>query len=152
LRLVTQQNLQRQREEHVELFANLATPVECLLAWLHHSVQELRRSPHYDYHVLREQYPECWGLIQEHLYLYSYPLMTQLLQEGIREGQFRSDLDPGMIAHIMLAQMNLLLNEVYFPPDQTNQAEIYRNIFPPYVRGLCTIEGLRVVSMHFDRL
>jgi AcrR family transcriptional regulator len=152
LRLTTQQNLQRQREEHDELFVNLATPVECLLAWLHHSLQELRRSPHYDYQVLRDQFPECWGLIQEHLYVYSFPLLTRLLQEGIQEGQFRSDLEPGMIAHIMMAQMNLILNEAYFPPDYVNQADIYRSMFAPYVRGLCTVEGLRLVTLHFERM
>lgn len=150
LRLVMQQSIQRQRQEHEELMANLATPVECLLALLHHSIQELRRSPNYDYQVLRNQYPESWALIQEHLYVYSYPLLTRLLQEGIQEGQFRADLDPGTVAHIMMAQMNLVMNEAYFPPDYTNQADVYRSMFGPYVRGLCTVEGLRLVTLHFN--
>jgi AcrR family transcriptional regulator len=152
LYLVVQRNLQRQRQEHDELLANLATPVECLLALLHHSLQELRRSPHYDYHVLRDQYFEAWSLIQDHLYDYSLPLLTRLLQEGIQEGQFRSDLDVHMVVRIMLAQLNLVLNETYFPPEHTNQADVYRNMFAPYVRGLCTIEGLRMVTYHFNRM
>lgn len=150
--LVIRRNLQRQRLEHDELLANLATPVECVLALLHHSLYELRRSPHYDYQVLREQYPESWNLIQEYLYGYSLPLLTNLLQEGIREGQFRADLEVGMTVHIMLAQLNLVLNEQYFPPEHTNQAEVYRNMFAPYVRGLCTVEGLRLVASHFERM
>ncbi|HEX8427405.1 hypothetical protein [Hymenobacter sp.] len=60
---VIRRNLTRQRHEHDELFANLGTPVECLLALLHHSLHELRRSPHYDYHVMREQYPQAWNTI-----------------------------------------------------------------------------------------
>ncbi|SNC76841.1 hypothetical protein SAMN06265337_3589 [Hymenobacter gelipurpurascens] len=152
LYLVIQRNLQRQRQEHDELLANLATPVECILALLHHSLQELRRSPHYDYQVLRQQYPDCWVLIQDYLYDYSLPLLTRLLREGMREGQFRSDLDVGMVVHIMLAQLNLVLNEEYFPPEHTNQADVYRNMFAPYVRGLCTVEGLRMVASHFDRM
>jgi AcrR family transcriptional regulator len=150
--LVIQRNLQRQRQEHDELLANLATPVECLLALLHHSLHELRRSPHYDYHVLREQYHDSWSLIQDYLYDYSLPLLTRLLQEGIQEGQFRSDLDVQMVVRIMLAQLNLVLNETYFPPDHTNQADVYRNMFAPYVRGLCTVDGLRIVSYHFERM
>jgi AcrR family transcriptional regulator len=152
LYLVIRRNLQRQRQEHDELLPNLATPVECLLALLHHSVQELRRSPHYDYQVLREKYPATWNLIQEHLYEYSLPLLTRLLREGIREGEFRADLEVGLIVPIMVAQLNLVLNEQYFPPDHTNQADVFRNMFGPYVRGLCTIEGLRLVNSHFERI
>jgi hypothetical protein len=57
-----------------------------------------------------------------------------------------------MVVRIMLAQLNLVLNETYFPPDHTNQADVYRNMFAPYVRGLCTVDGLRIVSYHFERM
>lgn len=152
LHQVTQRNLRRQRAEHDELFANLATPVECLLALLHHSLHELRNSPHHDYHVMREQYPDSWALIQEYLYDYASPLLTRLLQAGVQEGQFRAGLDAPLISHIILAQFNLLLNENFFPPDQINQAEVYRNIFFYYVRGLCTDAGARLAAQHFARL
>lgn len=149
---VCRYNMQRQQHEHTELFANLGTPVECLLALLHHSLQELRRSPHYDYHLLREQYPVVWNAIQEFLQQYSYPLLTRLLQEGIIEGQFRADLNAPFIARIMLAQFSLVVNEDLFPPDTTNLADVYRNIFFYYVRGLCTDEGVRLAISHFNRM
>ncbi|WP_157530827.1 hypothetical protein [Hymenobacter norwichensis] len=149
---VVQRNITRQQHEHAELFANLGTPIECLLALLHHSLQELRRSPHYDYHVMREQYPQAWDTMQDFLEQYSYPLLTRLLQEGIIEGQLRADLNASFIARIMLAQFGLILNEDIFPPDHTNQADVYRNIFFYYVRGLCTEEGARLATTHFARM
>lgn len=153
--LVTQvirRNLERQRYEHDQLFGNLGTPVECLLALLHHSLHELRRSPHYDYHVMRDQYPQAWNAIQDYLEQYSYPLLTRLLQEGIIEGQFRADLNAPFIARIMLAQFSLVVNEQLFPPDYNNLADVYRNIFFYYVRGLCTEEGARLATTHFLRM
>ena len=152
LHSVTQRNLRRQRQEHEQLFANLATPAECLVALLRHSLHELRNSPHHDYPVMRERFPDSWNLIQEHLQTYSRPLLCRLLEGGIRQGQFRADLNPGFIAHIILAQFSLVLNEQFFPPDSFSQAETYRNIFAPYVRGLCTTAGLQVVTGHFERL
>lgn len=149
---VVQRSIMRQRHEHAELFANLGTPIECLLALLHHSLHELRRSPNYDYHVMREHYPQAWDAMQDYLQLYSYPLLTRLLQEGIIEGQLRADLDAPFIARIMLAQFGLILNEDVFPPDSTNQADLYRNIFFYYVRGLCTEDGIRLATSHFTRM
>lgn len=149
---VTQRNLARQQQEHAQLFANLATPAECLLALLHHSLHELRRSPHHDYHIMRQRYPAAWALIQDYLTTYSRPLLVRLLQEGIREGQFRADVDARAIAHVILAQFSLVLNEEFFPPDQVNLADVYRNILTPYVRGLCTTAGLRLVAPLFERM
>ncbi|WP_426489754.1 TetR/AcrR family transcriptional regulator [Hymenobacter sp. 102] len=152
LHAVTQRNLSRQRQEHDQLLANLATPAECLLALLHHSLQELRRSPHHDYHVMRERFPESWSLIQEYLTAYTQPLLVRLLQEGIQEGQFRADLDARATAHILLALFGLVVNEQYFPTEYFNLADVYRNVCGPYVRGLCTTAGLRLVGPLFDRM
>ena len=148
---VTRHNLARQRHEHQELFSNLATPIECLLALLHHSVQELRNS-HHEYHVVREQMPLVWAAMQEYMHEYAYPLLTRLIQEGIQEGQLRAALDAPFIARIIVAQFSLVLNETYFPPEHTSLADVYRNIFFPYVRGRCTEEGMRLTAVHFGKM
>lgn len=149
---VTEHNLARQRQEHSELFTNLDTPAECLVSLLHYSLNELRQAPHYDYHIMRTQYPLAWQLISEHLRDYTGALLVRLLQGGISQGQFRAHLDAHLIAHILLAQFSLVLNEELFPPDESNLALVYRNIFEPYVRGLCTPAGLQATSIHFERL
>lgn len=148
---VTRHNLARQRHELEELFANLATPVECLLAMLHHSLHELRRS-HHDYHVVREQYPLVWAAMQEYLQEFGFPVLTRLIRESVQEGQLLASLDAPFIARIILAQFSLVLDEQHFPPDHTNLGDVYRNIFFPYVRGLCTEEGMRLTAPHFARM
>lgn len=148
---VTRYNLARQRQEHTELFAHLGTPIECLLALLHHNLQEMRRAPYYDYHVLRDICPQAWDTIQEHVQDYAFPLLVRLLQESITEGHLRADLDPAFIARIMVAQFSIITNEALFPPDHTNLAELYRSIYFYYVRGLCTEEGARLTSVHFSK-
>ncbi|GAB3230640.1 hypothetical protein GCM10027346_16450 [Hymenobacter seoulensis] len=150
--LVTQRNTNRQRQEHEQLFAHLATPLECLLGLLNHSLQELRLAPNYDYHVVREQYPEAWKLMQDYINGYSFPLLTRLIEASVQEGYLRADLNPRLIAHILLSQFSMLLNDQLFPPAQTNLAEVYRNLFFPYVRGLCTEAGLQLAAHHFAKL
>ncbi|RFP64895.1 TetR/AcrR family transcriptional regulator [Hymenobacter lapidiphilus] len=148
---VTEHNLARQRQEHAELFANLDTPAECLVGLLRYDMNELRQAPHYDYHIMRTQFPRAWQLIDEHLHTYARPLLVRLLQGGIDQGQFRASLDASLIAHIILAQFSLVLNEQLFPPDELDLSLIYHNIFTPYVRGLCTPAGLHAVATHFER-
>ena len=149
---VTRRNLERQRREHAELFANLSSPVECLVALARHGLHELRRSPHYDYYVIRTDYPLAWQAFQEHFYDYTCPLIKRLVHEGIAEGLFRAELEPALVARILLAQLNLVLNETYFPPDHINLADVYFHVFSPYIRGLCTPAGLRLAAPLFERM
>ena len=51
-----------------------------------------------------------------------------------------------------MEQLNLLLNLPVFPPDRFNTAEVFRNIFLYYIRGICTDEGARIAAEHFARL
>lgn len=148
---VVESNLARQRQEHAELFANLDTPAECLVGLLRYSMNELRQAAHYDYHIMRTQFPQAWQLIEGQLHHYTRPLLVRLLQGGIDQGQLRASLDAGLIAHIILAQFSLVLNEHLFPPDESDLPVVYHNIFAPYVRGLCTPAGLGAVSSHFER-
>ncbi|UYZ62266.1 hypothetical protein [Hymenobacter weizhouensis] len=145
-------DLERQRREHAELFAHLPTPAECLVALVRHSLYEIRHSPHFDYYIVRTQYPVAWQALQEHFYDYTCPLIERLVRDGVAEGQFRADLDAALVAHILLAQLNLVLNETYFPPDHTNLADAYYHVFAPYVRGLCTPAGLRLAAPLFERM
>lgn len=152
LTAVLERNMQRQQREQAQLLSNLATPVEGLVALLRHGLHELRRSPHFDYDVVQAAYPTAWAVVQAHLHEYAGPLLKQLLREGIREGQFRADLDPELVSCTLLAQLDMLLNGAVFPPEQFNLADVYRTLFGSFIRGLCTPAGFRLVASHFDKL
>ena len=88
----------------------------------------------------------------EHLNSYSGPQLQQLLNDGIRNRLFRSDINIQLVTKILLEQLNMMLNPQVFPPDRFNMAEVFRSIFLYYIRGICTDEGARIAAEHFARL
>jgi AcrR family transcriptional regulator len=144
-------DLERQKREHTRLFAEYSTPVERLYALIQFGLNDMVGvAPEYIAEL--QEYPETWAVVMEHLHSYSAPQTQQLLNDGIRQRLFRSDINIQLVNKILLEQLNLLLNPQVFPPDRYNMAEVFRSIFLYYVRGLCTEEGARIAANHFAKL
>ena len=97
-------------------------------------------------------YPQAWDVMMEHLESYSAPQLQQLLNDGIRQQLFRSDINIRLVTKILMEQISLVINPQAFPPDQFNTGEVFRSVFLYYVRGICTSEGARLAANHFSKI
>lgn len=91
-------------------------------------------------------------MVQDHLAIYSTPQLHQLLNEGILQGLFRSDINIRLVTIIIIQQVNIAITPGIFPAGSFQAAEIFRSIFLYYIRGLCTEQGARLAAEHFARM
>ncbi|MBO2008276.1 TetR/AcrR family transcriptional regulator [Hymenobacter negativus] len=145
-------DMERQKREHVELYAQYFSAVERLYGLLQLGLRDLAAVPGQFYVDLQTGFPKTWEAVLEHLSSYSAPQLQQLLNDGIRSRLFRSDINIQLVTKILIEQLNLLLNPQVFPPDRYNMREVFRSIFLYYIRGICTDEGARIAAEHFARL
>lgn len=145
-------DIERQKRDHLKLYAEFSTAVERLYGLLQMGLRELVATPERFYADLQTDFPETWEAIMVHLASYSAPQLQQLLNDGIRSRLFRSDINIQLVTKILMEQLNMLLNPQVFPPDRYNMAEVFRSIFLYYIRGICTDEGARIAAEHFARL
>ena len=143
---------EQHKREHDELYARYPTAVERLYALLQMGLQRLALVPSTFYSEMQAEFPLAWDQLMGHLQSYSAPQLQQLLNDGIRNRLFRSDINIQLVTKILLEQTNMMLNPQVFPPDRFNMAEVFRSIFLYYIRGLCTDEGARIAADHFSRL
>ncbi|MBF9223277.1 TetR family transcriptional regulator [Hymenobacter ruricola] len=145
-------DMERQKREHVELFARFSTAVERLYGLLQLGLRDLAAVPGQFYIDLQTDFPKTWDAAMENVNTYSAPQLQQLLNDGIRARLFRSDINIQLVTKIIVEQLNMLLNPQVFPPDRYNMREVFRSIFLYYIRGICTEEGARIAAEHFARL
>jgi len=144
-------DLERQKRDHQRLYAHYPTPVERLYGLINYSIEDfLHISPGYLAELA--QYPVAWQTLQDHLTTYSTPQLHQLLNEGIRQGFFRSDINIQLVTIILIQQVNIVLTPGIFPAGSFQVAEIFRSIFLYYIRGLCTEAGAQLAAAHFARI
>ncbi|GAB2858653.1 hypothetical protein GCM10027044_18420 [Hymenobacter ruber] len=145
-------DMERQKREHVELFAQYSSAVERLYGLLQLGLRDLAAVPGQFYIDLQTGFPQTWEAAMENVNTYSAPQLQQLLNDGIRNRMFRSDINIQLVTKIIVEQLNMLLNPQVFPPDRYNMREVFRSIFLYYIRGICTDEGARIAAEHFARL
>ncbi|RTQ48472.1 TetR/AcrR family transcriptional regulator [Hymenobacter gummosus] len=150
---VTLYDIERQKREHHELFARVASPVGRLLSLLEMGIRDLRQvtAPSY-FPDLVQHYPEAWEAGQQHLNSYSYPQLHGLLNDGVVQKQLRGDINIGLVSKIIIEQLNMMLNEQIFPSSRYNIAEVFRSVYLYYFRGLCTEEGIQAAATYFARM
>ncbi|MFC6222065.1 TetR/AcrR family transcriptional regulator [Hymenobacter artigasi] len=145
-------DMERQKREHVALYAQYSSAVERLYGLLQLGLRDLAAVPGQYYGDLQTDFPLTWDAVMEHLNSYSAPQLQQLLNDGIRSRLFRSDINIQLVTKILIEQLNVMLNPQVFPPDRYNMREVFRSIFLYYIRGICTDEGARIAAEHFARL
>ncbi|GAC1383653.1 MAG: hypothetical protein NVSMB30_31100 [Hymenobacter sp.] len=145
-------DIERQKREHVALYAQFPSAVERLYALLRMGLRELAGVPSSFYADLQAGYPQAWSAMMDHMASYSSPQLQQLLNDGIRNRLFRLDINIQLVTKVLVEQANMLLNPLIFPPDRFNMSEVFRSIFLYYIRGICTDDGARIAAEHFARL
>ncbi|SFQ26251.1 hypothetical protein [Hymenobacter arizonensis] len=145
-------DIERQKREHAALYAQYPSAVERLYGLLQLGLRDLHTIPSTFYGDLQAAFPQAWEAVLEHLNTYSAPQLQQLLNDGIRNKLFRSDININLVTKILMEQLNMLLNPSVFPPERYNMAEVFRSIFLYYIRGICTDAGARIAAEHFARI
>ena len=145
-------DMERQKRAHVQLYAQYSSAVERLYGLLQLGLRDLSTIPSHFYAELQTGFPQAWNAAMDHLTSYSGPQLQQLLNDGIRNRLFRSDININLVSKILIEQINMMLNPQVFPPDRYNMAEVFRSIFLYYIRGICTEDGTRIAAEHFARL
>jgi len=145
-------DMERQKRDHVALYAKFPSAVERLYGLLQLGLRDLTAVPGQFYADLQTGFPQAWAAVLEHLASCSAPQLQQLLNEGIRNRLFRSDINIQLVTKVLMEQLNMMLNPQVFPPDRYNMSEVFRSIFLYYIRGICTDDGARIAAEHFARL
>ena len=76
---------------------------------------------------------------------------TGMLKRGVREGIFRKDLNIGMTDKCLFEVMRMSTDKEAFKTVDINKAEIFRDFYINYLRGICTPKGLEIIDYYTKR-
>jgi TetR/AcrR family transcriptional regulator, cholesterol catabolism regulator len=93
---------------------------------------------------LQKFHPKAWSLYNQHKSEVISQSVVQNISQGIKDGLFRSDLNPSVLARLRMAMMESGFNENIFPRDQFNFVEVQTQIFELFVYGMCTDKGRKL--------
>ena len=74
--------------------------------------------------------------------------MVRNLKQGIEEGNFRSEINPDIIAVARLVMIESSFNDQVFPKERFNFLEVNWQVFDFFVHGMCTDKGKKLYQKY----
>jgi AcrR family transcriptional regulator len=82
--------------------------------------------------------------------LKKYSAYYQILEKGIRQGFIRNDIRIELVDTFMQELISFIHNNERVNMLKPSEEDMRNNIFMPYIRGICTDEGLKLIHKYFD--
>jgi AcrR family transcriptional regulator len=73
---------------------------------------------------------------------------SEIIEQGIKEGIFRKDIDVEIINKCMLEVVRMSNDKEIFPPDDFLSKDVIRNVYINYLRGISTQKGLDLINFY----
>jgi hypothetical protein len=97
---------------------------------------------------VQKYYPEAWKMYNEYRFNFMLGLIKGNLENGVKEGYYRADLDTDIISKIYILAVEILLNQELFPIKQYTYLNIYREFLSYHLRGVVSPKGLKYLEGH----
>jgi TetR/AcrR family transcriptional regulator, cholesterol catabolism regulator len=90
---------------------------------------------------LQKYHPEIYRELRQNRDRLAYGVMLRNIRKGQREGLYRKDFRPELIARLYMAQMEAMFDQNLFPFPEWNLGEIYTQTFVYHIRGIASEKG-----------
>lgn len=94
---------------------------------------------------LQKYYRDSWQLLESLNRKHIYRIIRENLEWGIREGLYRDNLNPDIIAKLYVGKSALVVDEAHFPLSQYNRAELFRSLIAYHLCGIVSDKGREVM-------
>lgn len=142
--------IQMERDRGDQMAHAARHAVEELVMVANWSFQTFRQmSPSLIFEV-RKYYPQAWDLFEDFKSSYLSSKISENLRRGIYEGLFRSDLHIEIVTRMRLNQIDASLRDDLYPATRFDAAEVQRQLFDMYIRGLLTDRGREVLHQLYS--
>lgn len=103
-------------------------------------------NPNY-FEDVHKYFPQIWESSTQ----YSVRQTQILLQRGVDSGIFYKNIDTEICAKSVVFLIRAMLEEESFSSHITDRRKLTANVIYPYIRGICTSDGLEVIKYHFHQ-
>ena len=93
---------------------------------------------------LQKYHPKAWAVWQEYKQKCIYESVVRNLEQGIREGYYRPDINSEILAIVRMSIVEIAFNDKIFPQSRFKLAEVQMQIFDHFVFGLITEKGRKL--------
>jgi len=97
---------------------------------------------------MKKYYPRAWEKYKDYKHNVIYNSVIDNLKRGIREGLFRENINPEILAQLRIGEIELSFNKEFFPEDEFSLVEIHDQLFEHFTYGILSKEGVKLFETY----
>lgn len=106
-------------------------------------LKDLNSSVMYD---LEKYHPKAWGVFINHKRGYVKESIKNNLERGLKEGLYRNNLNPEIVAKLYSEKIDMLFDSELFPSDNFSFEEVYKEMMKYHLKGIVSKEGFKYLK------
>jgi len=131
-----------------EILNNSENLIEALIKIIKYNVNTLKLINPVFYFDVQKYYSELFELKIKKNSKRNLTRISDILNRGIQEKIFRSEINVEIVALLILEQFKMMGNQEIFPENKFSKVEIFENISVNFIRGIATENGLRLLEKY----
>ena len=143
---VMQSHLDKELTFIQEVSKNAGNAIEENVRMLTYMSKELQSFNSSVFFELQKYYPESYDLFNEYREKVSLPHILRNLERGIREGLYRGDMDPEIVARIYVYALDILIDQQRFPSKKYHFYILYKEFVNYHLSGILTPKGSKYLE------
>lgn len=145
---VSKVHLDQDKQEIHDIKKQTSNAIETLIEesmCMRRKMSDLNPSLIYD---LQKYHPEAWALYLESKQEVYIKSLEETLTSGVREGYFRKEINPRVLAILRVEQIEMVLNNRAYRGEAVDFNEVLKQIFDHFLNGLVSGEGRKLLKKY----
>lgn len=106
-------------------------------------LQNIQAGVMYD---LQKYFPEAWKIFQNHKCNYIPTIIEANIEKGIKEGLYRENVNPKIIAKLYITMLDKIFDNELFPSMEFNYKALHLEIVRYHIRGIASKKGIEYLK------
>ena len=101
---------------------------------------------------LQKYYRPTWELVETLHKEHIYEFIKTNVEQGIKEGLYRDNFDPDIIAKFYVAKTILVVDQSIFPLRDYNKEQLFEAFMEYHIHGIASAKGLQKLEQYLSNL
>jgi len=143
---VMQTHIDEEKKVATEILHSSDNAIDEMLKVAKYVLSQLRKLSPTVVYDLKKYYRNCWEVMEKHNESFVYNYMRSNIERGQKEGIYRKDVNPDIIAKLYVSQNFLIVDEDLFPLKNYDRENLFNQFIMYHIRGIACPKGIEVLD------
>ena len=148
---IFQEKIELEKQIMKEIRLSSVDAIDEILKIARYVTEELRQISPTTMYDLQKYYREVWKEMEALHKRHVYMLIRDNLERGVKQGFYRENMNPDIVAKLYVGKTSLVVDEDLFPTRDYDKSELFKEYIRYHINGVASPKGLKLLVQHLGK-